>query len=75
MSKNMKETWQGQESICRPVSLKFNLLSITYWPADRLLALPGPFHVSYPFGRGVNLTYLKQKAVVTLIKSLKFIYV
>ena len=43
---NMKGTWQGQESICRPVSLKSNLLLFAHWPADRLLALPGPFHVT-----------------------------
>ena len=42
---NMKGTWQGQESICRPVMLKSNLFTFTHWPADRLLALPGPFHV------------------------------
>ena len=41
----MKGTWQGQESICRPVSLKSSLFPFAYWPADRLLALPGPFHV------------------------------
>ena len=35
----------GQKSICRPVSLKSNLLQFTQWLADRLLALPGPFHV------------------------------
>ena len=46
LSSNMKGTWQGQESICRPVSLKSNLLLFAHWPADRLLALPGPFHVS-----------------------------
>ena len=32
-------------SICPPVSLKSNLTSFTHWLADRLLALPGPFHV------------------------------
>ena len=27
------------------MSLKRSLLPICHWPADRLLALPGPFHV------------------------------
>ena len=30
---NMKGTWHGQESICRPVSLKSNLLLFANWPA------------------------------------------
>ena len=41
----MKATWHGQESIRRPVSLKSDLLPMAHWPADRLLAMPGPFHV------------------------------
>ena len=47
---NMKGNWQGQDSICRLVSLKSNLLPFTHWPADRLLALPGPFHVENSTG-------------------------
>ena len=47
VAKNMNGTWQGQESICWPVNLKSNLLPFVHWPADRLLAPPGPFHVMY----------------------------
>ena len=41
---NMKETWRGQEFICRPVSTRYNE-GRTHWQADRLLPPPGPFHV------------------------------
>ena len=33
----------GQDSICRPVSLKSNLLQLAHLPADRLLACQVPF--------------------------------
>ena len=39
----MKGIWRGQESICQPVSLKSNLFPFAHSPANRLLALPGPF--------------------------------
>ena len=43
---NMKGTWHGQEAIWQPVSLKFNLLLLAHWPADRLLAMPCLFHAN-----------------------------
>ena len=45
----MKGTWQGQESICQPVSLKSNLVSLAHRPADRFQASSGLFHVFYNY--------------------------
>ena len=41
----MKGTWHGQESICQPLSKWKQVRLQAHWPADRLLAPPGPIHV------------------------------
>ena len=51
----MKGTWQGKESICRPVSKCYQGRLQAHLPADSLLALPDPFHV---FIQKFTLLYL-----------------
>ena len=66
-TKNMKGTWHGQESICQPVNLKSNLLPYSHWPADRLLAMPGPFHVYYQIWKKLDFLLLEKCNLYYLI--------